>query len=64
METLVFIITSFCSIKDPKVSEEYKFNCMELMTNCSIVGDGQTSRKQVELCQEKWLRDEYPKLKK
>jgi hypothetical protein len=57
-EMLAFIIASFCQIKNPNITKTHKLDCIEYMTNCSVLQDGKTTSKQVAECQEKWVEIE------
>lgn len=51
---LIFILNAFCGIKDPKISHADKVHCIDFMSNCSVVKDGQISNKQLDRCKEEW----------
>lgn len=53
-DMLIFIISSFCGFKDPKISREKKENCAEFMVNCSIIQDGYSSNIIVDQCKTEW----------
>ena len=53
--TLTFIISNFCGIKDSKISEKSKLDCMDYMVNCAIQ-DGQSTNKLVDHCREQYLK--------
>jgi hypothetical protein len=57
LATLTFIISNFCGLKDPKISEAAKLDCMDFMINCSIRdASGQTTNKVVDQCRENYLK--------
>lgn len=52
--TITFIIVAFCGIKDPKISEKEKLDCMDYMVNNCIV-DGTSTNKLMDQCREEYI---------
>lgn len=53
-DMLVFIISTFCGIKDPNISKQTKLDCMDMMVNCTIVEDGFSTNQMVNICKDRW----------
>lgn len=50
-ETLLLLtISLFCGIKDSKIPEDKKIDCLEYMTNCSVGKAGKIKQEVVEEC--------------
>lgn len=49
-----FIIGVFCGIKDSKIKESEKLDCVDFLANCAIV-DGTSTNKQIDGCRELYI---------
>jgi len=47
---LVAIIAAVCMFSDPKVSKEYKMDCMEKIINCSVDKNAEVTEKRLQEC--------------
>lgn len=51
---ITFIIGVFCGIKDPKIKEADKLDCIDFVTNCAIV-NGSSTNKLMDGCREMYV---------
>lgn len=58
IEMLTFIIATFCDIKNQDIPKETRIECVESMTNCSIILDGKTTNKRIDYCRNWWINYE------
>lgn len=47
---LVAIIAAVCMFSNPKVSKEYKLDCIDFIVNCSVDKNAEVSEKKLQEC--------------
>lgn len=52
---LTFVIANFCQIDNKNIDKEQRIECINFMSNCTVIQDGKTTEKMVNFCKERWV---------
>lgn len=54
VDLIAALVATMCNLSSPGLSKNVKMDCIEQMTNCLVIKDGQTNQKRIEYCREKY----------